>query len=87
MLLDSVVDYLPSPIDVGAVTGTDLDNPEKIHTCHPSPKEPFSALAFKLIHDPFVGQQTFTRIFSGTLKTACRYLIPVKETRTCWPDI
>lgn len=68
MLLDSVVDYLPSPIDVGAVTGTDLDNPEKIHTCHPSPKEPFSALAFKLIHDPFVGQQTFTRIFSGTLK-------------------
>ncbi len=69
MLLDSVVDYLPSPIDVGAVTGTDLDNPEKLHTCHPSHKEPFSALAFKLIHDPFVGQQTFTRIFSGTLKS------------------
>lgn len=69
MLLDSVVDYLPSPVDVGAVTGTDLDNPEKIHTIHPSPKEPFSSLAFKLIHDPFVGQQTFTRIFSGTLKS------------------
>jgi len=68
-LLDSVVDYLPSPVDVGAVTGTDLDNPEKLHTCHPTPKEPFSALAFKLIHDPFVGQQTFTRIFSGTLKS------------------
>ena len=69
MLLDSVVDYLPSPVDVGAVTGTDLDNPEKLHTCHPTPKEPFSALAFKLIHDPFVGQQTFTRIFSGTLRS------------------
>jgi elongation factor G len=69
MLLDSVIDYLPSPVDVGAVTGTDLDNPEKLHTCHPTPKEPFSALAFKLIHDPFVGQQTFTRIFSGTLKS------------------
>lgn len=68
MLLDAVLDYLPSPVDVGAVTGTDVENPEKIHTCHPSPKEPFSALAFKLIHDPFVGQQTFTRIFSGTLK-------------------
>jgi len=68
-LLDAVVDYLPSPVDVGAVTGTDLDDPEKLHTCHPSPKEPFSALAFKLIHDPFVGQQTFTRIFSGTLKS------------------
>jgi elongation factor G len=63
------VDYLPSPVDVGAVVGTDLDDPEKTHTCHPSPKEPFSALAFKLIHDPFVGQQTFTRIFSGTLKS------------------
>ena len=69
LLLDSVVDYLPSPVDVGAVVGTDLDDPEKSHTCHPSPKEPFSALAFKLIHDPFVGQQTFTRIFSGTLKS------------------
>jgi elongation factor G len=69
MLLDAVVDYLPSPIDVGAVTGTDLDNPEKTHTIHPSPKEPFSGLAFKLIHDPFVGQQTFTRVFSGTLKS------------------
>lgn len=69
MLLDAVIDYLPSPVDVGAITGTDLDDPEKLHTRHPSPKEPFSALAFKLIHDPFVGQQTFTRIFSGTLKS------------------
>jgi elongation factor G len=69
LLLDAVVDYLPSPIDVGAVTGLDPDDPEKVHTCHPSPKEPFSALAFKLIHDPFVGQQTFTRVFSGTLKS------------------
>jgi elongation factor G len=68
-LLDSVVDFLPSPVDVGAVTGTDVNNPDKLHTCHPSPKEPFSALAFKLIHDPFVGQQTFTRIFSGTLRS------------------
>ncbi|MCX6249164.1 MAG: elongation factor G [Bacteroidetes bacterium] len=69
MLLDAVLDYLPSPIDVGAVVGIDVDNPSKSHTCHPSPKEPFSALAFKLINDPFVGQQTFTRIFSGTLKS------------------
>ncbi len=69
MLLDAVVDYLPSPIDVGAVVGIDVDDPEKSHTCHPSPKEPFSALAFKLIHDPFVGQQTFTRIFSGKIQS------------------
>jgi len=56
LLLDAVLDYLPSPIDVGAVVGTDLDDPAKTHTCHPSPTEPFSALSFKLIHDPFVGQ-------------------------------
>ena len=69
LLLDAVVDYLPSPVDVGAIVGTDLSDPEKTHICHPSHTEPLSALAFKLIHDPFVGQQTFTRIFSGTLKS------------------
>ena len=78
LLLDSVVDYLPSPIDVGAVVGTDIYDPEKSHTCHPTSKEPFSALAFKLIHDPFVGQQTFTRIFSGTLKSGMQVLNSTK---------
>lgn len=69
LLLDAVVDYLPSPIDIGAIVGMDIDNPEKSHTRCPSPKDPFSALAFKLIHDPYVGQQTFIRIFSGSLKS------------------
>jgi len=69
LLLDAVIDYLPAPIDVGSVVGTDLLDPTKTHTVHPSPKEPFSALAFKLIHDPYVGQQTFTRVFSGKLKS------------------
>lgn len=78
LLLDAVVDYLPSPIDVGAVVGTDIYDPEKSHTCHPTAKEPFSALAFKLIHDPFVGQQTFTRIFSGTLKSGMQILNSTK---------
>lgn len=68
LLLDAVVDYMPSPIDVGAVVGTDIDDEEKSHTRSPSKNEPFSALAFKLINDPFVGQQTFVRIFSGELK-------------------
>jgi elongation factor G len=77
-LLDAVVDYLPSPIDVGAVVGTDIYDPEKSHSCHPSPKEPFSALAFKLIHDPFVGQQTFTRIFSGTIRSGMQVLNSTK---------
>jgi elongation factor G len=79
LLLDAVADYLPSPVDKGAVTGTDLDDPEKLHICHPSPKESFSALAFKLIHDPFVGQQTFTRIFSGTLKSGMQVFNATKK--------
>ena len=69
LVLDAVIDYLPSPIDVGATIGTDIDDPEKTVTRNPSSKEPFSALAFKLINDPYVGQQTFVRIFSGTLRS------------------
>jgi elongation factor G len=71
-LLDAIVNYLPSPVDKGAVIGTDVNNPEKTHTRAPSTKEPFSALAFKLIHDPFVGQQTFIRIYSGKLTNGMR---------------
>ena len=67
LLLDAVVDYLPSPLDIGAVVGYDIDDHEKTHTRCPSAKVPFAALAFKLIHDPFVGQQTFIRIYSGHL--------------------
>ena len=73
-LLDAVTDYLPSPLDVGAVVGTDTDDPEKSHTRHPSVKSPFAALAFKLIHDPFVGQQTFIRIYSGHLTSGMAVL-------------
>jgi len=69
LLLDAVVDYMPSPVDVGAVVGMDIDDEEKSHSRKPSIHEPFSALAFKLINDPYVGQQTFVRIFSGQLKS------------------
>jgi len=69
LLLDAIIDYLPSPIDVGATIGMDIDNPEKTHTRNPSLKEPFCGLAFKLIHDNYVGQQTFVRIYSGEMKT------------------
>ena len=69
LLLDAVVDYLPSPIDIGAVIGLDLHDAEKSHTRNPSNSESFSALAFKLINDPYVGQQTFIRIFSGKLQS------------------
>jgi elongation factor G len=78
LLLDAVVDLLPSPIDIGAIVGTDTDNEEKTLSRNPSSKEPFSALAFKLINDPYVGQQTFIRIFSGTLKSGVQLYNPIK---------
>ncbi len=67
LLLDAVVDYLPSPKDLGAVIAHDPYNEEKTCQRNPSENEPFAALAFKLINDPYVGQQTFIRIFSGKL--------------------
>ncbi len=67
LLLDAIVDYLPSPIDSGAVIAQDPDNEERTIKRHPSLNEQFSALAFKLINDPYVGQQTFIRIVSGKL--------------------
>jgi elongation factor G len=78
-LLDAVVDFLPSPLDVGSVVGLDVDNPEKTHTRKPCFKEPFSALAFKIIHDPYVGQQTFIRIYSGELKNGMQVFNSTKK--------
>ncbi len=66
-LLDAVVKLLPSPVDKGAVVGSDLGEAERVHSRRPSASEPLAALAFKIIHDPFVGQQTFTRIYSGEM--------------------
>ena len=67
-LLDAVVDYLPSPLDAGEVKGVNPDNTEVI-TRKPADSEPFSALAFKIMADPFVGQLTFIRVYSGQLKS------------------
>ncbi len=67
-LLDAVVDYLPSPLDAGEVNGTNPDNGKTI-TRQPDDKEPFSALAFKIMADPFVGQLTFIRVYSGQIKS------------------
>jgi elongation factor G len=67
-LLDAVVDYLPSPLDVPETHGLNPDNGETIHR-KAEDKEPFSALAFKIMADPFVGQLTFIRVYSGQLKT------------------
>lgn len=78
LLLDAVVDYLPAPIDVGATIGMDIDDEEKTHSRCPSEKAPFSALAFKLINDPYVGQQTFIRIYSGKLTSGMSILNSTK---------
>ncbi len=66
-LLDAVVDYLPSPVDVPAIKGTKPDTEEQIER-KSSVDEPFAALAFKVMNDPYVGQLTFIRVYSGVLK-------------------
>ena len=65
LMLDAVVDYLPSPVDVESIKGVNLDTEEEI-TREPSDEAPFSALAFKVMTDPYVGKLTFFRVYSGT---------------------
>ncbi|MCQ2975716.1 MAG: elongation factor G [Bacteroidales bacterium] len=67
-VLDAVVDYLPSPLDLPSIHGKDPDNQESLIEVKPTQDAPVAALAFKLINDPFVGQQVFTRVFQGVLK-------------------
>ncbi len=79
-LLDAVVDYLPSPLDVPAIQGLKLDGvtPDE----RPSSDDvPFSALAFKIMNDPFVGTLTFARIYSGKLETASQVTNSVKDKK------
>jgi elongation factor G len=81
LLLDAVVDYLPSPIDRGIIIGSNLNDPEKVISRKPSTKEPFTALAFKIINDAYVGQQTFVRVYSGELLAGSYIYNPVKDKR------
>jgi len=67
-MLDAVVDYLPSPVDVPAIKGIDANNEQPVER-HPDDSEPFSALAFKIMTDPFVGSLTFIRVYSGVLNS------------------
>jgi len=68
-LLDAVIDYMPSPLDVSQVKGVDINDDTIELTRKSDDSEPFSALAFKIMTDPFVGSLTFARIYSGTVKT------------------
>ncbi|MDC0449713.1 elongation factor G [Pelagibacteraceae bacterium] len=77
-LLDAVVDYLPSPMDIGSIEGTKLGTEDKVEMKF-GDNEPFSALAFKVANDPFVGSLTFIRIYSGTIKTGTSVYNSSKE--------
>ncbi len=79
-LLDAVVDYLPSPLDVPSIRGT-LPDSDKEADRHPSDDEPFSALAFKIMTDPFVGKLCFCRVYSGHLEAGQTVYNSTKRTR------
>jgi elongation factor G len=69
VMLDNVIKFMPSPLDVAAVTGIDPKDDEITLERKPSPDEPFAALAFKIMSDPYVGKLAFFRVYSGTLET------------------
>ncbi len=75
-LLDAIIEYMPSPLDVPAIQGTDLDGNETER--HSSDEEPFSALAFKIMADPFVGKLAFFRVYSGTMNSGSYVLNSTK---------
>jgi elongation factor G len=79
-LLDAVVDYLPSPLDVPAIKGIDPKTGEEIER-KPDDSEPLSMLAFKIMDDPFVGSITFCRVYSGTLNSGTTLLNTVKDKK------
>ena len=80
-MLDAVVDYLPSPLDVPAIKGIKFDNEDEAITRESSDSEPFSALAFKIANDPFVGSLTFMRIYSGSIEAGSSVLNSVKQKK------
>ena len=80
-LLDNVVYYMPSPLDVEAIKGTDPDDEEVVLEREPSDDAPFSALAFKIMVDPFVGKLAFFRVYSGTLAAGSYVMNSTKQKR------
>jgi elongation factor G len=80
-MLDAVVDYLPSPLDIGETKGVKVDDTDVEENRQPEDDAPFSALAFKIMNDPFVGSLTFARIYSGTVTSGSYVQNSVKEKR------
>ena len=79
-LLDAVVDYLPSPVDIPAITGSNVKTEEPM-TRDASDSEPFSALAFKIMSDPYVGKLTYFRVYSGRLEAGAQVLNATKDKK------
>ncbi|MGN0584276.1 MAG: elongation factor G [Ruminococcus sp.] len=79
-LLDAIVDYMPSPLDVPAIKGVNPDTDEEV-VRHSSDEEPFSALAFKIATDPFVGKLCFFRVYSGTVEAGSTVLNATKDNK------
>ena len=79
-LLDAIVDYMPSPVDIPAMKGIDPKTDEEVER-RPSDDEPFSALAFKIMTDPFVGKLTFARVYSGSISSGSTVMNSTKGKR------
>ena len=80
-MLDAIVAYLPSPLDVPAIQGHSVKDAELVVERHADPSEPFSALAFKIMADPHLGKLTYIRIYSGTLETGTAVLNSIKDRK------
>ncbi len=80
-MLDAIVDYLPSPVDIPAVAGHKVGDESAVIERHPDPAEPFAALAFKIMSDQHLGKLTYLRIYSGTLENGAQVLNSTKERR------
>jgi elongation factor G len=80
-MLDAIVAYLPSPLDVPSIQGHSVKDAELVVERHADPAEPFSALAFKIMADPHLGKLTYIRIYSGTLETGTAVLNSIKDRK------
>jgi elongation factor G len=80
-MLDAVIDYLPTPLDVPAVEGHDMRDPELVVERHPDATEPFSALAFKVASHPFFGKLTYVRVYSGKVSQGAQVLNSTKNKK------
>ncbi len=80
-LMDAIVEYMPSPVEVPPVRGHDVDDPEKIIERHADDKEPFAALAFKIATDPYVGTLAFIRVYSGVLNSGDTVYNPIDRKK------